>query len=124
MTQTRVLMMTELVHDSGSDERFQLTEIRVFDDVWIVFEEVRAIFLWMEARRSCVALEPGQAVVTYRTLLLLRGTSLADMNDLALTIFFALPKFGVLLVVEASHKNVSVLAEENGRRGVTFVSQR
>ena len=46
------------------------------------------------------------------------------MDDLALTIFFALPKFGVILVVEASHKNVSVLAEENGRRGVAFVSQR
>ena len=64
MAQTRVLMMTELVHDSGSDERLQLTEIRVFDDVRIVFEEVRTIFFWMEARRACAGLEPGQAVVT------------------------------------------------------------
>ena len=63
MAQTRVLMMTELVEDSESDERLQLTEIRVFDDVWIVFEEARAIFLWMEARRACVGLEPGQAVI-------------------------------------------------------------
>ena len=46
------------------------------------------------------------------------------MNDLALTIFFARPKLGVILVVKAFHKNVFVLAEENGRRGVTFVSQR
>ena len=46
------------------------------------------------------------------------------MNDLSLFIFFALPKFAVLFVVEASHKNVSVLAEENGRSGLAFVSQR
>ena len=64
MAQTRVLMMTELVQDSGSDERLQLTEIRVFDDVRVVFEEVGTIFFWMEARRSCVALESAQAMVT------------------------------------------------------------
>ena len=38
------------------------------------------------------------------------------MDDLALTILFALNKSGVLFVVEAN-KSISVLAEQKGRNG-------
>ena len=52
--------------------------------------------------------------------MLLPGTAFADMDDLALTILFALNKFGVLFVVEAN-KSISVLAEQKGRNG-TFLT--
>ena len=50
------------------------------------------------------------------------------MTDLTVAILFALDKPSVLFVVEAPHKSMSVLAEQNGRSVVSFcrffVSQR